>query len=413
MRLIFYEWKKLWLHRSLIWVLLGLLLFDVWHIRDTWQTSSYFADNPGWATGYWTIYDRFSGDITTDKVQSFLGFYTPYEESVQDMTFNAAIDPDSLTGVNIFSDYLMLQRYYFTPMRRMVTYRSTADSIALQAQKNVASYREKGNTYEMQRNARIYLLFQNRSIDQFFYYEPYARLLDYNFSSYLAALFIVYGLSLLLRRERESEMDIIILVSPRGGRKTLAAKVIVGFTFVLLTVATFALTDWLSFLAVYGSADGSVLPLYALAEFSETPLIIPLWQTVILYLITRFFGFCVFSLCYLFLAQRSKTILFPFLAGTATVLGLLAVAEHTCEWHQVTCKAFNPASLLIPQSLYRTSDFFRLGNYPLLTHELAFLFAVCVCATALLLLFALANKNTWNHNFKWYRKKASKIMEEI
>lgn len=387
MTLIWYEWKKLWRYRSLIFILLALLLLDIWKIYDTRQTSSYFVDSPEWEMAYWELYEEFKGEITESKAQSLVDLYQPIADSVKDLTFNTATDKNSLTGINRFSDSLFLSRFYVTPMKRFYNYENTATEIATKAQNNVEFFRSLGNTYEMQKNARIYFLFKERKIESFEYFESYSRLVDHDFSSWLILVFCIYGLNYLISREKESEMATLISTTFNGRNRTLIAKIVVCIFFIIFVVLSFSLTDWVAFLSIYHSTEGSSLPIYALLEFSESPLTLTLWQYMILSICSKCIGMFSIGIACLLIAYRTRKSLISLLLGLLCSCGFLFLATVCRLSDYGILKVLNPGSWLIPRTLFRDCSFCNIAGYPFLLWEAALIVATAFCLFFTLSLF--------------------------
>ena len=392
-RLIGFEWKKLLLHRSVLVLLLAFTALNCWKVWDTWRQAAWFADSPGWGNAYWSLYEDYAGPISPEKARDLMALYQPLADSVRDQTFNTAYNADSLTGINAFSDYLMLRRYYVSPFERFTGYASHAAGITGRAKENVALFSGSQNGYEVRKNARIYLLFSGRSIEDFAYTEMYARLTHYGFSLYLSALLSVYGLTLLFAREKESSMDLLLLTAPNGGRRTLTAKLAVGGLFVAGTSLWFSLMDFFCFAAAYGTWEGAFLPVYALLDFSDSPLSLSLWQYTLLSALTRVAGFWLLGALYLLCSCRARGVLFPFLTGTGAVYILLWAADAFAGSTHIWRKALNPASLLHNQPLYGRTEFVNILGQPFLSYEAALLAAFAALATCLLLLPRVTRSN--------------------
>ena len=73
-------------------------------------------------------------------------------------------------------------------------YRACAYRAAERAKENAAIYGEQGLTYEMRKNALIYHLYSDRSIQAFAYREMYNYYLNYDFSGILVLFLCLYGL---------------------------------------------------------------------------------------------------------------------------------------------------------------------------------------------------------------------------
>lgn len=120
MRLIRYEFVKLFCRRSVLVLFALFSVVNLVKIYSEWDAYSFLADGSGersWRTVHWNLYDQYRGPITPEKVQQLLAMWQPLAQATADMTANTATDDaNSLTG-NLYSDRNLLEKYFVDPMQ--------------------------------------------------------------------------------------------------------------------------------------------------------------------------------------------------------------------------------------------------------------------------------------------------------
>lgn len=339
-RLILFELKKTFL-KPVFFLIIGILLcvnfFSIYMVREN---STYLdnallngSENGTWGDIYWDIYTAYSGEMDIEKIKEILSVYRPIESKVSDLTASSAGNvPNTLTG-NVWSDYYLLKWLYVTPMEYMWTYRSTAEKIVTSANENIAFYSDYGNDYKVLENKKIVDLFSDRSVQNFEYTEMVNEYAHYDFSKLLLIIILIFAVTNIFISEKESKTDGIISASISGGKKTLFAKIFALMIFITAMSILFWLFDLISFIIVYGVAEG------------------------------------MFSTCaiYLFVAQKLKNSLAVFITNFAISAFIVGIGRYFENLTGGFAKAVNPYSLIFNESLFSNYEFINVFGFPFLT----------------------------------------------
>lgn len=398
-RLVGYEFKKIFLHRSIWIVLLLFTILDIWKIHDVWRTESYFSDSPEWKAAYWELYPEFEGQLTQAKEDYLYGIYQPLFDKVKDWTFNRAINPNTITGINEFSDYLFLGRYYIEPWTNFSEYSDYAESVCNIAAENVRLFYNLGNEKEVNKNVQLYLLFKDREIDEFAYTERDERLSTYSFSNYLALSLCFYVYVLTIDRERESEMDHFISTTLRGGQNTVLAKMVVAIVISVCISLYFFVLDQLAFRLVFGWSDAGMLPLYALSYYKYTPLKITIQEFYFVVAIMRIIAILALLMVFYNIAKFVESPIVLFAVGIGGGSSLIWLSEGFANGSSVWSKVLNPCSLLTCYPLIAKSEFVCVFGRCFLIYKVALLFQVII--TSLLLMLHLQFMKKKPHGFSF------------
>lgn len=385
-RLILYEFQKHFCKRSLLVILLLLSMVDLLKIQSEYQSYSFLNDGKesgSWHTVYWELYSEYSGKITLEKIDKLLSVYEPLAEATADLTASTEMDnPDTMTG-NLYSDCNLLKKYYVDPMRYFYEYKSAANQVAQKAKENTVIYGERGQTYEVRKNSRIYHLYADRQIPFFAYREMYNYYLNYDFSTVLILLLCLYAIVGVFNCERETQMDLLILTAKNGGRKTTATKIIAVSFFAIAVSLWFSICDYVGFAISFETTEGFQLPVFALSSFAGASVNVSLLQYSVLSAAVRAAGVWEIGLLMLLISMCWKNILVPFATDFSVCLILIITGTASAYSGSVWLKCFNPYSLLANRILFGKTEFLNLLGYPVLSYT-----AAIVCTLVLGLAFA-------------------------
>ncbi len=228
-------------------------------------------------------------------------------------------------------------------------------------------------------------------IPAFAYREMCNYYLNYDFSIVLTLLLCLYGIIGTFVSERETQMDMLLLVSPNGGRKTALAKIIAATLFLLLTSLWFSLLDLIGFAASF--LEGLALPVFAIPNFAEVSVNLSIFQYVLLSAALKCAGAWVIGMLWLLVSMFWKNALLPFVIGFALCIAL-TVSGAACAYSSFFwTKVLNPYSLLANRVLLGKTEFVNLGGFPVLTWQAAIWFALIAGLAAAAMIYFLSAEN--------------------
>ncbi len=395
-RLMKYEFYKLFCKRSILVVLIVFSMINLFKINNEFHSYSYLADghdSRSWNSVYWRLYEDYRGEITTEKINHLLSIYQPLADATADMTASTATgDPNTMTG-NKYSDRNILDKYYIEPMEYFYHYRTHASEVAKKAKENADVYKKQGQTYEARKNSVIYNLYSGRNISDFAYQEMYNYYLNYDFSNILVLLLCLYGIISTFVCEKETQMDMLLLTNPNGGKKTTFAKIVAATLFVIGVSAWFSVLDYVGFAVSFRTMEGYHLPLYAVNNFSTAAINCSLWQYSILSAVIKIIGVWTMSMGFLFLSMFWRNALVPFVTGFGAALCLVITGALQSYSSNIWLKIINPYSLLANRILFSKTEFVGFAGYPIPSFWAAILFAIIVGLTAITAMMILSKRN--------------------
>ncbi len=395
-RLIRYEFIKQFCKHSILALFVVFSLANLFKIYGEYQSYSYLTDGNGersWHTHHWQLYEEYRGEITLKKIEHLLAVYQPLVEATSDMTASTAVDdPNTMTG-NLYSDRNLLDRYFVQPMQYFYEYSGRSEQVANKARQNAALYGERGAVYQQRENSIIYNLYAGRAITAFAYREMCNYYLNYDFSIVLTLLISLYGVISTFVNERETQMDMLLLVNPNGGRKTALAKILAATLFLLLTSLWFSLLDLIGFAVSFQTLEGLALPIFAIPNFAESSVNISIFQYALLSAALKCAGAWVIGMLWLLVSMFWKNALVPFIINFALCMALIVNGAASAYSSFFWLKALNPYSLLANRVLLGKTEFINLGGFPVLTWQAAIWFALIVGLAVAVMIYFLSAEN--------------------
>ncbi|WP_062049628.1 hypothetical protein [Bacillus sp. JCM 19034] len=149
-KLIYFEWQKHFLKKSLVIVIICFSLINIIKIYTEYHENSLLSSktNPGWSELYWEMYEKFSGMMTDEKVEELMSIYKPLEQQTAEKTASTETNnPNTYTG-NIYNDHLFFQWNFVNPMEYAYMYKHYAANVVRNTEENLVFFESVGNEYE-------------------------------------------------------------------------------------------------------------------------------------------------------------------------------------------------------------------------------------------------------------------------
>lgn len=395
-KLLLFEYRKHFLKKSIVIAILLFSLLNVVKIYSVYNQTSLIAKSrePVWNELYWKMYEDFEGTITNEKIDKLMSIYQPLDKQTADKTASTAWDnPNTYTG-NVYNDTYFFRWNFVNPMEHAYMYSNYAADVVSAAKENMVFFESLGNRYEYRKNEDIAERYTGRSISDFSYKEMYENFIHYDFSAFLVMLICMYVLINVFVSEKETEMDVLLLTTKAGGKKTVAAKIISSVVFVCMVCSWFWFIDFAAFAAAFGSLEATFSPLYAIENFANSPIGISLGTYAVLSNLLKTVGIIVLSLLFLLISTFFKNALFPFITSLFITFGMIYTQEAYMGSGRILLKVLNPFVLIVNRELFRKTEFVHLFGYPVISYVPAILFAIAWGAVCMIGIVIVIRKNT-------------------
>lgn len=264
------------------------------------------------------IHDRIDGNITLEKTQYIIDEYNKINDIVKDNTYSREYQEDAMTGY-YWNDFVVLSKYFYDPLKYMVSYHENIEKIAQKARNNIKFYKEYKNERELSYNKYIEKHYSGRHINLFYDTNLWEHLILENSSELFIILLMILAITINYIMERKQNMSDIILSTENGKLSYGILKVISSVIFVLLNVIIFGLCNYFVFKIFFG-LSGESLPLYAIPIFQNTPYSLSVMTFYILKICCQFVAFSVLASFLLLVSKKANTIV---QAITVSIIGVM------------------------------------------------------------------------------------------
>lgn len=398
LRLFYFEIRKNYFRKFVIiafslFLIINVLLIYKNYINGNSESTGYFMPHSVSTEKSWEFYrsmhKKLDGALTVDKADFIIHENNRLKSIVSDGTYSKEYQPDSYTGY-LWGDYVMVNKYFYNPMKYISTYSINIDKIVKKAKDNIAFYEKYGNGYEKAKNEFIADHYSERKITVFYDSKPWELLFDYNFSDLLILLLMLLGLVPMFINEKETKMSSLILASKNGKINMTIIKIMSAFAFVSFLVLVFSCENMLAFNFLYG-LNGHAMPLYAMEGYQYSPLTCSILAFYFLIVLLKIIGFLSFGMFIFLLSSLLSRVIYTYMLSSLLLIGGIYASGYmvSVELKKVLLSFFSPFTLLKGNELYSElldtnifSKFFLIPNICILlqmiTISILFLF---ICKT--------------------------------
>ncbi len=367
-QIVRFEWLKM-KRKRYIWNLLCILIvINSYHIFQISQSGKTMME------GHEKIERQVEGKITDEKISFVTAHYKKYLKMVQEGTFSKEGNQKGTYTGYIMGDYNEFEVYYNT-LKDLYEYQERARKICEQAKDNAYFYAKRNNTYEMERNLKIYHSFHGRKITDYYEREDTQNYLEYDFSTLLMVIMVLISISGIWIYEKEHDMLVLMNCSEMPMTIIIIGKFLCMLLMGLLFTVVFAVDDYICH-SIFSSIKALNQPLYSIEDYFFTGfrgsiLQYMLYSVWLKYIAVEFIAMCIFVLSYFF-RDGMKVVCI----GTGLYGGMIAICLYT-RW------IVNPVALLSNSNYMR-----KLATVALSGHSYDYLLMV-VCVLCLLVLGGL------------------------
>lgn len=360
-KLIYYEMKKHFNNLILFIIIFCFMAINIIKIFSVYENNSFFSKKSqlDFKEPYNMLYEKYSGEITEEKIKDLMGIYIPIKMETASRTISTERDENSYT-YNKYSDEIFLRWCFVDEMQYDYMYQYYANNVARNAIENMKFFYDKGNLYEYRKNYLIAKTFYLRKVSSFFNSERYQYFFYYDFSTLLMLMLITFGLSTAFVKDKESEMEYIILTTRNGRMQTRAAKMISASLFILIICIIFLWEDDITFKLIFGGEMVGDNPLYSLKGFRNTPLTLTIRECVYVWGALKVLGMLEIGMFILFLSKVFKKTIRVIVVGFTVIAGLIGLESVLTG----TLRLFNPILLFSSRKLFFEATFTNCCGYP-------------------------------------------------
>ncbi|MBQ8791662.1 MAG: ABC transporter permease [Ruminiclostridium sp.] len=360
MKLFKFELKKNILRISVLLLLVALIIVNFYKQYETAR----FLGESGIAKGVQyksdsgrPMYEAFKGEITTEKLEKIKSYHDKMGELIHSGDFKPTNESDD----RFYSGFAMGDFNESAKTIERITYAYTYPNLMIElkerAKENITFY-EGRSDYEVRKNSLVAGLYTGRRIKVYGNYGAFKLFFDYEFSSLVIIVMIIYTFATSFTNEKTTGTDRIIRSCHRG-KSVYLTKHAVMLLFVFASVVLFTLLDVVRFCSFY---DGTFInqPLYAIEEYKYTPFNVTISGAILLSAFAKLIALIFVGELVFVISAVTKN------AGLAIALSFasIGIVIFIGEYLPST---FSPLSLLNAESWLKDPQFINILGYPVIS----------------------------------------------
>lgn len=360
-RLILFELRKSFIRKYILIFLVTMLILNFFVIQNNFRIgydkSGYFMPrlpvNQKTLSVYDELHKELDGKFSIDKIKFIIKENDKIVNIVTDGTYSKGLQIGTFTGY-FWSDFVLLNKYFYKPMKYMATYPSFSNEIIQKAKSNVEFYSIYKNAYQINRNKFILNSYKNREIMYFYETKSWESLIDYRFSELLILLLSIISIVSIYHREKASKMYMLILTSKNWKTSLFPAKLFATLIYVFLLVLIFSLSNFIIFKMFYG-LNGVQMPVYSMEGYKDSFLNCSVLTFYLILQLIKILGVFSFAGVLMLLSLLFKRIIYPFIFSTL----LLVFGLYLSGFYESTEPLKAILSNISPFTLFKANELFR------------------------------------------------------
>ncbi len=370
MKILYFELRKEFIRKAFVYIFIALTAVNLFWLEWDYRTNAGFTEDfvkihasEKEISYYEELHQRLDGTLDAENVSYVSDEYQKYHTLVSG-EFSTEYDETMHTGY-VFGDYSLLYVQFYTPIKYLVEYKKTNDTLVEAASDNVLFFAEKKNAYEVEKNTYIVDHYANRNPLIFYETSGWKNLFSYDKSDLFILVLLIVGIIPSFFKEKKSGMETIQLTSVRGRKMYIPTKLMAHVTVAIFLELWFAVQNYLMFGMQYG-LEGPKMKLYSLVDYQYTPFNVSVMTFYGMVVLFRCIGFAFIAIILTCIARLIKNIYAIFLIMIGYV-GCFLYFSGFCNGSTVlerTVSLLSPFSLLkIGEIAKSLEDLKIFGNF--------------------------------------------------
>lgn len=280
-KLFCYEIKKNVLKLPLLFLLIGLAAVNLYKIRETVRyegSDGYTLIMKGEESPFQKMESAFYGEINSELIEKIQAYSDKMGAIIASGNYDTVNASDEFYTGYAFGDNNVIGEIKES-VREAYMYPNSIAELKQRADVCIDFFNGK-NEYEVRKNELLKTLYNGRKISVFGGYEAVELYFDYEFSSFVIMIIMIFVFSATFSNEMLTGTDKIIKSSGRAG-SIFWAKHCTLYAFAATLAIFFSLADILYFGKFYGLGFFDQ-PLYAIPEYRFAPYNITIFGAIAL-----------------------------------------------------------------------------------------------------------------------------------
>lgn len=303
-KLLIFELKKNIFKLSILILFLCLVAVNFYKIHETVRVegkmgavvSSGETDKPE------EMKAQFYGEINDKLIKKVQSYSDKMSAIIDSGNFDTKTPSDEFYTGFAYGDNNVIKEI-MNEIRAAYLYPNRLYDLCNSADECIAFFEDK-DKYEVRKNELMKEMYNGRKITEYRNFEAIRLFCDYEFSSLLVIIMLIFAFSATYSNEKLTSTDKIIK-SCGCDKKTFIAKHISLVLFVAILVLFFTVIDLIGFGNYYGISSLN-LPLYSIEEYRLTPFNITILGAIGLSCVFKFIAFLFLGELIIFISAFTK-----------------------------------------------------------------------------------------------------------
>lgn len=381
LKLTRYELKKLFIKKSIIYIILFMLLLSFGSLFRQYLIN--YRGNYHGIQGGSDIYAAYGGEITEEKLETLEKLYKHAQKVLGSHDYETTYQPDKYYSGYEYGEANLTIELYENALR-VLEYGEYIEQIKYET-KEFLDENPELDSYIKSYNQLIYDTFGERSLNEIAYHNHFSDYFTHNFTNLLVLLIVIVGAMTIFTADASCGCKDYLSTALYGSKLTITAKLVAAAVFTAVVMLIFYSADLIYFISVC-RLSGFDLPLYYLPEYANTTINLTIWQYLLLVLFIRFIGFMTIALVCAIAAHISQKPVFSFFVTIVFMVSVMLSRYLTVAENLSFVNCWNPISLLICHDLFKGFNVVNFFGIPVQTYLLTI---ICVTVVDIILICAL------------------------
>lgn len=269
-KLFCYEVKKNVLRLPLLFLLIGLAAVNIYKVRETVRyegSDGYTIIMKGKESSFQKVESAFYGEIDAELITRIQEYSDKMDAIITSGKYDTQKPSDEFYTGYAYGDYNVIESIRET-VRAAYMYPNSVAEFKQRADRCIEFFSGK-NEYEVRKNEFLKTLYNGRKISVYGGYEAAVLYFDYEFSSFVIMIIMIFAFSGTFSYEMLTGTDKIIKSSERAG-SVFWAKHLTMYALAASLTIIFSIADILYFGRFYGLGFFDQ-PMYAIPVYRFAP----------------------------------------------------------------------------------------------------------------------------------------------
>ena len=369
-KLFLFESKKNVLKLSLLFLLIGLIVVNFYKL---WESVRYEGISgtfvaAGEEVGKLKMKSAFYGEITAEKIEEIQAYSKKMAAIIASGDYNRENPSNEFFSGFAYGDNNIINEIK-SDVRAAYMYPNEMNRIKETADSCIEFFEGKSE-YEVRKNQLIKNMYNNRKISVYSDFEAEKLYLNYEFSSFVIMILMIFAFSSIFSEESITGTDKIISSAGRA-KSSFWAKQLLMYTFAAVLTVFFSLTDLLTFGSYY-DVNYFEQPLYSISNYRSSPYNFTIIGAVVLSCLFKITALIFTGEVILTVSAFTKNLGASITLCFAIISGLIFINGYIPDW-------LSPFTLFSMEKMTSEFECMNVFGFPVLTLVITPIFtAACI-----------------------------------